>query len=148
MARFKFRLQTVLTLAHAERDRCRAELAETMALVRSAEQEIEILDGELRMWAAGLPSRPGALDVERMVAHDRFGVVLRAKREQAEQRQTVLAAEVATRRELLVAADRELRSLETLHDKQQTQFTIEMNRREQRTLDEIGARGWAQTTDV
>ena len=141
MAQFKFRLHTMLTLALARRDRCRIELAETVARAREVERQIAALDEELRTISAGRAGRPGPLDVGRLLSQDRYGATLRENRAQCLHQLTVLSAEIDSRRELLLTADREVRMLETLRDKQRAQFTADERGREQRALDEIGARG-------
>jgi flagellar FliJ protein len=137
MAKFTFRLDTVLKLRVAERDRCRIALAESLARVQQLDQRIEALASELRAVAQAHAVRPGAVDVERLLAADRYAVTLRQERTGCEQERRALEQEVAARRAALLAADQEARMLEKLREKQQAQFEADAERRQQRELDEI-----------
>jgi flagellar FliJ protein len=140
MAKFTFRLETLLKLRMAERDQRRIALAETLTLVERVVRRIDALDKELRAVAKAQAVRPGVVDVDRLMSADRYAVALRQDRAECEQEQLALEAEVAARRAALVAADQEARALEKLREKQHAQFEAEAERRQQRELDEIAAR--------
>jgi flagellar FliJ protein len=142
MSRFKFRLQTLLRLRDAVRDERRAELAQ-------AYQADEILQGRRRQIEDELArlrdlsraaALPGAVDVDRLLDARRYELVLRSQQQVAEQQQRALGVEIDRRRQVLVEANREVRVLETLRDKQQDRHRQEEARQETKRLDEAAAR--------
>ena len=60
MATFSFRLETVLHVRKAERDQCRAALAQALASLESIERRITAIKDELRALALAQPSGHGA----------------------------------------------------------------------------------------
>ncbi len=65
---------------------------------------------------------------------------IRAELEQLHHRASVLAAEVARCREAVVEADRDVRSLEKLRQRQHEQFQAAERRAESKSLDDAAAR--------
>ena len=120
MAKFKFRLATLLKLREATRDERRAELAQAY----QADSLLEKQQDRLRKELAGLllqsrkVAEPGTVDVDQLLETQRYELVLRAQQSQlSAQRQTV-AEEIERRRQVLVEADREVRVLEKLRQRQ------------------------------
>jgi len=139
MAKFQFRLATLLKLREATRDERRAELAQAYQADAFLEQQQDRLQREL----AGLvlQSRkvagPGTLDVDQLLQTQRYELFLRARQSQlADQRGTV-AEEIERRRQILVEADREVRVLEKLRQRQLERHREEEGRREMKILDEV-----------
>jgi len=139
MAKFRFRLATLLKLREATRDERRAELAQAYQADALLEQQQDRLQREL----AGLvlQSRkvagPGTLDVDQLLQTQRYELFLRARQSQlADQRGTV-AEEIERRRQILVEADREVRVLEKLRQRQLERHREEEGRREMKILDEV-----------
>src|SRR5207248_5496559 len=139
MSSFRFRLATLLRLREAARDERRARFAESqgaeqLILDRIAEIARELADVQQRSLAA---ARPGPLDVDRLAEAARYEMILKVERESADQQRQAVAAEVAKRREALVAADREVRVLEKLRDAQLERHRDDQTRREAKQLDEV-----------
>ena len=139
MAKFRFRLATLLKLREATRDERRAELAQAYQADAFLEQQQDRLQREL----AGLVlqsrkvSGPGTLDVDQLLQTQRYELFLRARQSQlADQRGTV-AEEIERRRQILVEADREVRVLEKLRQRQLERHREEEGRREMKILDEV-----------
>ena len=147
MSKFTFRLETMLRLCVARRDGRRVELAETLARAQLVEHQIAAVDGKLRAPQQAQTAPPGPVDVDRLLASDRYGAALRADKLRCAQHRAVLAAEIAQRRDTLLAVDREVRTLERLREKQRARFQADHQRREQRELDEVSTRGLANRTD-
>lgn len=149
MAKFKFRLATLLRLREADRDERRARLAEAYRaeeVIEAEQQRIanELVETEMR---GRRVASPGSLNVDQLTEVRRFELVLRAQREHvAKQRQT-LEAEVEQRRLALVDANRQVRVLEELRQKQLKRHHQEENRQEIKQMDEAGGLRSAREDD-
>ena len=144
MARFQFRLATLLRLRELARDERRTQLAEVLRLVdqmRERRTAITTLLEETRKLEAA-PS--GAVDVDRLLNATRYELVLQSELRQLEVQETTLTTEIEKRRQALVAADREVRSLELLRETQQQRHLADEASRLQKELDEIAVRRHAR----
>ncbi|HYW79084.1 MAG TPA: flagellar export protein FliJ [Thermoguttaceae bacterium] len=142
MAKFKFRLATLLRLREETRDQRRAELAEAYHADDLLQQHIQEADDALAELLAQCRkvAGPGVVDIDRLVAAGRYELTLRAQRkEMVEQRERVLA-EIERRRQALVEANREVRVLEKLRENQTRRHRDEQNRQEVKRLDEVAGR--------
>jgi flagellar FliJ protein len=143
MAKFKFRLETLLKLRDRIRDERRAELAQAYHAAEILGQRRQELEDEL----AGLIEQnraaagPGAVDVDRLLDARRYELVLRSHQQLNQQQQRALDAEIDRRRRALVEANREVRVLEKLREKQEDRHRQQQARQEIKELDEAGARG-------
>lgn len=139
MARFQFRLQTLLKLRRAERDQRREKLAEAHAAAHILEQRLERIAADI----AGVrerirtASQPGEIDVGRLLDHQRFERVLRAESGQITEQKARIAAEIDVRRRALVEADQKVRVLEKLREKAWHEHRAAEERVERNQLDEI-----------
>jgi flagellar FliJ protein len=146
MPRFRFRLETVLKLRRAQRDERRQRLAEAheaQRVLREHQQELaaEIEQVRSRLLAG---SQPGAVNVDALLDVHRYELMLRARRGQLEQQQARVAAEAQRRRQALVEADREVRMLEKLEEKQALAHRRREERLELKQLDEAAQLPLAQ----
>ena len=142
MAKFKFRLATLLRLREATRDERRSELAK-------AYQAEGILENQRRGIADALAqlqqrhrqaAAPGPLDLDQLLEARRYELVLRAQARQAQSQLEAVQAEVQRRREALVDANRQVRVLDGLREKQLQRHRHEENRLEVKRLDEVAGR--------
>jgi flagellar export protein FliJ len=139
MPRFKFRLATLLRLREAARDERRVQLAEAYRVDDVLRQRLEGVGQELG-WLRNLCRRvvgPGTVDVDRLVEAQRYELVLRAQQHQLQQQREAVAGEIERRRQTLVEANREVRVLEKLREKQSLRHDFEENRQEIKRLDEV-----------
>jgi flagellar protein FliJ len=139
MARFLFRFAPLLRLREARRDECRGLLAEALNVDQVLQKQADAVERELEALKEFCRHKvsPGAVDVNRLVEAQRYELVARARqRTLGDQRQQV-AAEIERRREALVEADREVRVLEKLRDKQADAHRREEDLREAKRLDEV-----------
>ena len=141
MAKFKFRLATLLRLREAARDDRRAELAEAYRADSILQERSDYVRKELG-WlkdqcrqAAG----PGTVDVDRLVEAQRYELTLKAQQGQLGRQREAVTAEIERRRETLVDANREVRVLEKLRDKQAGDHRREEIRQEIKQLDEVAS---------
>jgi len=142
MAKFKFRLTTLLKMRKAARDERRAALAqayEAEAVLHQREQDLNDQVGQLReqYHQAALP---GALKVDRLVESQRYELVLRGQQNLSRQQLQQLNEEIDRRRAALVEADREVRVLEKLRSNQQQAHAQQEFRQEVKQLDEVAGR--------
>lgn len=142
MAKFKFRLATLLRLREATRDQRRTELAEAYRVDDVLQQRIEHADQELLALRTQCrrAAAPGAVDIDQLVAAQRYELVLRAQQKQLGSQREQVAAEIERRRQMLVEANRDVRVLEKLRDKQAKRYRREEERREIKRLDEVAGR--------
>jgi flagellar FliJ protein len=141
MPSFKFRLTTMLRLREATRDERRGLLAQAYAAQQKlADQrhELERQMGEHR--SAKLQGAKGRLDVDRLLDANRYQLVLQAEMNVLTRQEAVLEAETEKRRQALVAADRDVRVLEKLRDKQYQRFLEQEAVLQGKQLDEIAGR--------
>jgi flagellar protein FliJ len=151
MAKFKFRLATLLKLREATRDERRAELAEAYRADDILQERLDQIHGELDAMKSGCRKAvgPGAVNIDLLIESQRYEVTLRAYEKQALAQRERLAAEIERRREALLAANREVRVLEKLRDHQLERHRDEENRRDIKRLDEVaGQRAVAAMAEV
>ena len=141
MARFQFRLKTLLAVREASRDERRVQLAEAQAEDRELKERRAILERELANQQESVRSgtSPGRLDIDRLITAHRYDMVLRRELQVLLEHEQTLAAEIERRREALVAADREVRVLEKLRARQHEQFRQQQSLVETKQLDEVAA---------
>lgn len=139
MSKFKFRLATLLRLRESARDQRRSQLAEAyeaeeviLAQRRQVNEAITDLMRECREVAG-----PGELDLDRLLSARRFEVTLRAEHQDLTEKHEAIRAEVDRRRQALVAANRSVRVLELLRDRQLEQHREEQRRLQIKELDEV-----------
>jgi flagellar FliJ protein len=143
---FHFRLTPLLRLRESVRDERRSALAEAYHALdiigdrqTALEREIEALADEFRRSSA-----PGSLDVDRLIRRHRHELLLRGQQQQFARQQAILLAEIERRREALVAADRDVRVLEKLRQRQAQRHAEIEAQRELKQLDEIATRRSAE----
>lgn len=139
MAKFQFRMTSLLRVRESLRDQRRGELAAAFRADEVLQQRLQHVRQELT-WlleqcrrAAG----PGTVDVDRLIESQRYDLTLRAMQKQIEDQRRALAAEIERRRGALVEADREVRTLEKLRDRQREQYALDEGRRDVKRLDEV-----------
>lgn len=144
MAQFQFRLATMLRLREVIREERRTQLAEALRLLdqlRTRQQEIEELVSATKRLQT---PAAGQLDADRLLNATRYELVLRAEQRALQSQEASLTGEVEKRREALVGANREVRTLELLRDKQKEAYLAEEEQRARKELDEIAMRRYAE----
>ena len=139
MARFKFRLATLLRLREATRDERRTELAEAYRADNLLSEHLDRVGQELS-WLRALCRKvagPGTVDVDRLAETQRYELVLRAQQNQLAGQREAVGAEIDRRRQTLLEADRDVRVLEKLRHKQAQRHRREEERQEIKQLDEV-----------
>jgi flagellar FliJ protein len=141
MAAFQFRLSALLKLREAARDERRMKLAESQRNDTELEsQQSRLIEEQKRLQQCCREEmEPGLVDVGRLMESERYAVSLRSRREDLSRRRDVLAVEIAQRRQTLVEADQNVKTLEKLRDNQLAGHYREEERRDIRRLDELVA---------
>jgi flagellar export protein FliJ len=136
------RLTSLLHIRGAERDQCRTELAEAIHARETIQQQLVELTRETQrlQHLARDASRPGSLNVDRLLNSHRYDLLLELRRQQLEQRRIATESVVQSRREALLAADQEFRMLEKLLEAESQRQQSAVRREEQNQLDEIAQR--------
>lgn len=142
MRTFHFRLATLLRMHEAARDQRRAELAEAFRAEEMLRARLAELQADLANLKADCRRRaqPGVVEIDRLIDSQRYEFLLLAQCETLKQQATTLAAEIERRRDALMAADREVRTLEKLREKQRQEHRHQEERLEVKLLDEVAAR--------
>ena len=147
---FHFRLQTLLRLRSAERDQRRADLAKAI-------RAEEMLRGELRSLAEQQAQAvehgrklksPGSADIDSLLQAHRYAVILAAQERQLAAQLAQVEQETERRRQVLVEADRQVRVLEKLRERQAAAYRKEVERREVKQFDETAILGYARRQEV
>ena len=142
MASFQFRLETLLKLREAERQQRRLELAQAFQADEFLQAQISTLVAEasqlrLRCQAA---AGPGRVNVDDLLDIHRYAVVLKGRTQVIRNQRARLQDEIERRRLALVEADRQVKVLEKLRERQQELHRAEERRLEGKDLDEIAQR--------
>lgn len=148
---FRFRLTTLLKLREAARDERRGRLAEAhraedIVLNRIREIDEELAEQRRIPVTATVPGK--RIQLDSLLEAERYEMLLRAERHSVERQRADIVEEIERRRQALIAADREVRILERLRERQEEQFLAEQNRRDIRVLDEVASRRSSREDDA
>jgi flagellar export protein FliJ len=141
MAKYRFRLETLLKLREARRDQQRTALAEAFRAEQVlADNRKALADERLALLSVQRSATAGRyLDVNRLLEAQRYDLVLRSSEQELNRQEKLLAVEIERRRLALVEADREVRTLELLDERHRRQHTQQQQRLESRRLDEVAS---------
>jgi flagellar export protein FliJ len=146
MPPFQFRCATLLRLREADRDEKRLHLADALRAQEIVEQRIEEINAEMEAVRARAArgAMPGPVDVDALMETQRYELLLKGERKAAEDQKDRVAAEAQRRREALVAADREVRTLEKLRENQQARHEREQERQNRKQIDDIATQQYVR----
>jgi flagellar FliJ protein len=147
MPKFKFRLATLLKIREATRDERQTELAEAYRADDYLVERLREIKVQLDETFEGCrkAAGPGTVDIDRLIDAQRYEVMLRAFEKQTHEQRKLLAAEIERRREVLLAANREVRVLEKLRERQLERHFEEEAHRDIKRMDEIAQQRAAAT---
>lgn len=139
MPRFAFRFEALLNYRRNRRDLCRNLLAQLIAddrRLRDLRHSIEADRGgqfdEMRRLGT-----VGPVDVDGSVSRRYYAGQLLAEIAKVEQDRQLVERQVAMCRHALVEADRQVKVLEKLAEKQRAEFVYEENRKSARELEDV-----------
>jgi flagellar protein FliJ len=150
MPSFHFRLETLLRLRLAERDQRRADLAKAIRaeeMLRRDDQTLEQRQAEITQRGRQLKS-PGTADVDALLQTHRYELVLAAQRRQLATQIAQVQAESERRRQVLVEADRQVRVLEKLRERQAAAHCQHASRQVAKQFDEMAVLGYVRRQEV
>lgn len=140
--KFKFRLQTLLKIRENARKEAQGELAKAHEAERIVMNKIEELGQEIAR--CGEETRKailhGKIDVNFMIGLRRHEAYLISQRGLAQQQLTQVREEIERRRIILMNADREVKTLEKLKEKQRERFMDDIRVSDMKQMDEIAGR--------
>lgn len=142
MQRFQFSLETVLRVKSRQEERALAEFAQSQAELISAQRSLtELLQEKMRhLWEVSRHQQ-GTLNIGNLMLSQSCLQRLNQKIGLQEQEIAQLEEKLEVRRQAVVEAQRERKTLEILKEKQWIQHQKELQQEEQHFLDEIaGAR--------
>ncbi|MAT72601.1 MAG: hypothetical protein CMJ58_24145 [Planctomycetaceae bacterium] len=139
MARFKFRLATLRRLREQHRDELRGRLAEAYEAERLlAEQRrgvhdetATLRDVQRQMVSAASPN------VNQLLEAQRYGALLQSRDAALGKQMQQVAEEIERRRLAVVEADRQVKALDKLEDRQRAEFDAVQLQIQQKEMDEI-----------
>ncbi len=141
MAKFQFRLETLRKIRMAHRDEVRAKLADAFQAAQLLEQRRQAIAEEIA--ATQVFQREAATrkqsDVNSLMESQRYQAVLRSEQQTIQQQGEQLEVEIEKRRLVVVEADREVRVLDKLEERQLSQHKQQQTRTENKVLDEIAS---------
>ncbi len=142
MSTYKFRLGTLLRMRQTVRDQRRAELAQAFQAEQIVRRQQDELAHEIAQTNEQIlrGSQPGNVKVDNLLDAHRYERVIEARQSHLDAQRQQLEEEIVRRRERLVEADREVRVLEKLDERQRQEHNQNEHRREVRQMDEIAAR--------
>ena len=142
MAKFEFRLATLMRLRENHRDELRGKLAEAYQaeqLLAEKKQSIHEEEDKLHQLRRDLLQEANT-DVNRLLDMQRYAATLKAQLATIQEQAKMLSAEVEKRRLAVVQADQQVKVLEKLRDKQLSKHRQQKMLAEAKELDEIGSR--------
>ncbi len=139
MARFRFALDSLLKLRERREEAARQELADNQRKALQAQAQVDALDEE-RAAVAGSVSRPGSPPPVRALqtGYARYHL-LGERRIQAHEELQAAAQAHEQSREAAVTAQRELKTIQRLHDEALRRHLEYTRRREDQELDETAS---------
>lgn len=141
---YRFRLAVLLQLRVQERDQRRMEYGQALEAERILTLRREELDAERLATEAAVreAKSPGAANIDFLQQLQRYLLLLQGQRAALKKQLEQVAVEVQRRREVLVEADRRVKTLEKLRDKQLAAHLQKALAQEGKELDELAIGGY------
>ena len=144
MPEFKFRLESLLNLRDAERQRRRLALAEAFHAESLLHQQADQLSQQIKEMSkqAQVTASPGRVDVDQLLSAHRYRLLLESQAKTLQQKEAQLSGEIERRRQSLVEADRDVRVLEKLKERKLEEHHAAELQQEVKQLDEVAIQRW------
>lgn len=137
MAKFKFRLQTVLNYKTQQEENKKNELGKAIQQLEAEKKKLRILEGQLAKLVNEFNESAKKTTVTKLIEYNGFLSVLN-KRIKAQKENVNLKAQIVDKiREELLEAVKERKILDKLKEKKLQEFFIETKKDEQKINDEI-----------
>ena len=147
---YQFRLATMLKLREQARDERRRELAQAYEAERILRERVAELRSEISTTQqrtrqlAGV----GTISVEGLLNTRRYELLMKSQVSQTEGQIVHVLDEIERRRQSLLEADREVKVLEKLRERQLEQYAELQQKRENKQLDDAAIRGFSRRREV
>ncbi len=143
MNKFQFQFETLQRLREAARDERHGNLAEALRAEEILSERMHEVNTEVDEFTSQfkLPET-GPIQVDHILERQRYELLLRSELKNLEAQREQVEAEIVNRREALTEADRHVRVLEKLRERQEKKHRQEQMRIEQRELDEVAGQRW------
>ena len=141
MSKYTFRLETLRRVRQARRDEQRLALAAAFQageLLHVRQVELSAEQSELRALQRSAASGQ-FLDVNRLLEAQRYELVLKSRDQEIANQRALLETETERRRQALVEADRDVRALDLLDERQRREHVRQARRAEHKQHDETAA---------
>jgi flagellar export protein FliJ len=141
-----FRLDALERLRRQQREQCQLDVSAAEEAKRGLATELVLVESRLVELQAVMRSgaSPGQVDLQRLCSQGDFCKRLQTQLTQLGQQRAQLEDEIARRRRALVEADRELKTLEKLRERQHQQHETGSRRADQRLQDDAAARSFGR----
>lgn len=149
MAQFKFRLDPIIQLRMRARDSAAQAFQQALQASEQLRGEIERIIQESDSQRPGQSAASqGEVKPQMLLESQRFQVQLKQQVRELEGKLAAIDAEGEKRRKVLVEAERELRSLEKLREREEAAFNLREAKSEQANLDQwAGNKYWNSVSD-
>ena len=139
MASPSFRLETLLKRRRLARNQRQTEVARAQQTKGVLEEQMMQLKTEFEETHQHVRQNagPGEVDIEAVLAANQQQMILKAEQSLVDERRQQLQIEIECRTEALSVADRDVKTLEKLQEKQYEKYRREQIKRNQRQIDEI-----------
>jgi flagellar protein FliJ len=147
---YQFRLATMLKLREQARDERRRELAQAYEAERILRERVAELQSEISTTQqrtrqlAGV----GTISVEGLLNTRRYELLMKSQVSQTEGQIAHVLDEIERRRQSLLEADRDVKVLEKLRERQLEQYAELQQKRENKQLDDAAIRGFSRRREV
>ncbi|GIW97192.1 MAG: hypothetical protein KatS3mg111_0525 [Pirellulaceae bacterium] len=146
MAGFQFRLDPLLQLRRRHRDQVAAAYSQATDVAGQLQGQVDEVEREIedaQQWLR--TTNTGPVDPQRALDSQRYQLHLERRRAELQQQLVNQRIEIAKLHKALVESEQRVKSLERLRERYLSQWTAEMQRRQQATLDQWAAlRHWQQ----
>lgn len=140
MAKFVFRLESVLRQRRWEQQQAQRALAERQAQLTALEQDLRAMNGQVQTANQDMRDNRlrGQLDLSFLTAHRRFLAAMQRGAVEVMQRMVLAQRQVADAQAVLAEASVRCKAIEKLRERQFERWRAEQDRLEMIRLDEIG----------
>ena len=139
MSRYRSQLETLHQLRTRARDAQRARVADAMQAEAALDAKLMVIhqEAETGREMQRLARGDATIDPRAMLDMERYELLLKMEAGEIHKQKQIVQTELVQRRQVLAAAEQDLRVIEKLDERRREKFEQEERRREQRTMDEI-----------
>jgi len=137
MAKFIFKMQSVLNIRKQKEDSIKNELADAMRKLEAEKRKLAELEDRLENTVREFNEKTKKSTVHELIEFNEYLSVLNSRIRSQKENVNIVAQYVDKVREELVKAMKDRKILEKLKDRQYEQFLMEQKKLEQKTNDEI-----------